>query len=149
MTFQFVDNLDSLDSLQSVFYSASEGMFLVDRKLRVKLTNPVVEQMVGKPDGDLVSLTIGQVLSCIHIGDHADGCGYGSICGDCFLVNAIKQAIKGKKEVADIAGKLPIGIDGILKRPKLTVSAFPLTYRGRWHAVTSVVDVEQVIRQRT
>lgn len=133
-------NLEDIDTL---FEQSTAGLLLVDRKLKVKRINYVIETMVGKPDKAVLHKTIGEALVCIHIGDHADGCGYGSICDNCFLVKSIRQSFKTKNPDQDIIGRLTVGIDGQLQRLPLKITAMPIMFENLWHVLVFVTP-EQI-----
>lgn len=95
--------------------------------------------MVGKTEAAILHKTIGEALVCIHTGDHADGCGYGSICDNCFLIKAIRQSFKTKSPVEEVVGRLAVGIDGQLKRLPMKITVVPVTFENFWHALVYVI----------
>lgn len=138
MTTQPPDEFSDPIALQAHFNEASNVLLLVDRKARVKQANQAAGQIVEKSLESIKGVSYGEGLGCIHIGDHPDGCGYGSICGDCFIHQAVKRSFKTKQPVEASVGVLSISSREGVKRPQWKVSTSPVSYEGRLHALISI-----------
>jgi PAS domain-containing protein len=134
------DKLDTLEAVQVFFDEIPDGMLLLDRRGRVHLANRAIEQLMQRPNDQIIKKSFGDTLGCIHTGDHPDGCGYGSICGDCFLLKAVKQTLRTRKPVQDVEGSLAMGIkDKGVVRPHLKSSVSPLTHHKRLYLIMSII----------
>ncbi len=135
------DKMETLESIQTFFDETPTGMFLLDRRGRVHLSNNAVEQLAQRPKEDMAGQSFGEALGCIHTLDHRDGCGYGSICGECFLLIAVKQALKTQQPVEAATGTLAMGLKGGgVVRPQLKAEVSPLTHQKRLYLVMSVKE---------
>jgi hypothetical protein len=100
-----------------------------------------MEQISQRGRDEMTGHSFGEALGCIHTLDHRDGCGYGSICGDCFLLVGVKQALKTQQPVAAMEGTLAIGLKGQgVVRPQLKAEVTPLTHQKRLYLVMAIVD---------
>lgn len=135
------DKIGTLDDIQTFLDKTPAGMFLLDRRGRVHLSNDMVEQLSHRTKEEITGQSFGEALGCIHILDHRDGCGYGSICGDCFLLIGVKQALKTQQPVEAVEGPLAIGIRGQgVIRPQLKAEITPLNLQKRLYLLMSVVE---------
>ncbi len=144
MNLPSIDNLETMEAIQTFFDKTPQGMFLLDRRGRVHLSNGVIEQKVGRAKDEMQGQSYGEALGCIHILDHRDGCGYGSICGDCFLHKGIKQTLKSQEPTPEIEGVLALGRKDIgVIRPNLKADVIPLTHQKRLYLVVSIVETSE------
>ncbi len=135
-----LETVQSLNEMQTHFDAIPETMLMLDRRGRVHLTNPALEEMMGRPNSLILQKTFGVALGCIHTGDHPDGCMYGSICGDCFLHKAVKLALK-LREPIDAAGVLAIGRrGGGVERPHLQTHIIPWHDKRRLYLLMSIIE---------
>ena len=142
MNFFEPDKLDSLDTVKALFDETAEGMFLLDRRGRVHLANEAIEQLTHCANDKIIEASFGEALGCIHILDHVDGCGYGSICGDCFLLKGMKEALRTRKPVEAAEGSLALGAgDGGVVRPQLKANIVPLRQERRMYLVMSLEQI--------
>lgn len=144
MNLPSIDKLETMEAIQTFFDETPQGMFLLDRRGRVHLSNGVIEQMVGRAKDEMQGQSYGEALGCIHILDHRDGCGYGSICGDCFLNKGIKHTLKTQEPTPEIEGTLALGRkDRGVVRPGLKADVLPLTHQKRLYLVVSIVETSE------
>lgn len=142
MNFLETDKIDSLDTVRTFFDETPEGMFLLDRRGRVHMANAAIEQLTHRSNDKIIETSFGEALGCIHILDHADGCGYGSICGDCFLLKGMKEALRTRKPVESTEGSLALGVgDGGVIRPQLKADITPLRQERRMYLMVSLEQV--------
>lgn len=132
------ETLESLDDVQAYFNASSDTTLLLDRRGKIHLANTALEKQMNRPNSLIMQKTFGDALGCIHTGDHPDGCMYGSICGDCFLHKAMKQALKTRVTV-EAAGVLAIGKPGGgVERPDLKTKIIPWFNVRRLYLIMSV-----------
>lgn len=135
------DKINTLEDIQLFLDKTPAGMFLLDRRGRVHLSNNIVEQLSQRTKEEMAGQSFGEALGCIHTLDHRDGCGYGSICGDCFLLIGVKQALKTQQPVEAVEGTLAMGIRGKgVIRPQLKAEVTPLNHQKRLYLVMSVLE---------
>lgn len=138
------DEIDSIETIQTFFDETPQGMFLLDRRGRVHLSNSTIEQKAERSKGEMQGQSYGEALGCIHILDHRDGCGYGSICGDCFLHKGIKQTLKTQQPTLEIEGTLALGRkDRGVVRPILKADVVPLNHQKRLYLVVSITETSE------
>ncbi len=137
-----VDQFATIDDVQEFFDNSKEVLLLLDRRGRVHLTNQPLAEMMERPDNDqIMQKTFGEALGCIHIGDHPNGCMYGSICGDCALHVAMKQSLKTRGPVEDEEGMVAIGIPAKgVRRPILKTTVVPWSQKRKMFLIMEVVD---------
>lgn len=144
MNFPPAEKLDSMETIQAFLDETPQGMFLLDRRGRVHLSNSSLEQKAERSKDEMQGQSYGEALGCIHILDHRDGCGYGSICGDCFLHKGIKQTLKTQEPTHEIEGTLALGRkDKGVIRPILKADVLPLTHQKRLYLVVSIVGTSE------
>ncbi|OQY47516.1 MAG: hypothetical protein B6242_04850 [Anaerolineaceae bacterium 4572_78] len=145
MFFPTTEQFETLESVQAFFDKMSDGLMLVDRKWYIKLVNSTVEKIMKRPKSKIIGLTIGEGLGCIHTGDSRDGCGYGSICGYCIVLNVIKYSLRSQKYVLKQKGKFAMGVGDKLIRPRLDVSTHYLMIEGQRYVMMAIHNPESII----
>ena len=134
------DQFDSLETIRDYFAQSAEALLLLDRRGRVHLASPKLEEIMERPNAEIIEKTFGVALGCIHTGDHPDGCMYGSICGDCFLHVAFKQGLK-TRHLVENQGILAVGLpEKGVTRPTLTTTIIPWFDKRRLYLIMGVAE---------
>jgi len=142
MTIPPVDQFVAIEDVQTFFDGTSDVMLLLDRRGQVHVTNQALADMMQRPDNTkAMQKTFGEALGCIHIGDHPNGCMYGSICNDCVLHLALKHALKTRAPVENQEGMVAIGLPSQgVRRPILQTTITPWRQGRKMFLIMQVND---------
>jgi K+-sensing histidine kinase KdpD len=119
-----------IDSNRQIIYANNEFLALLGLK--------TVDPILGKRPGE--------VVSCIHSGDVASGCGTSMACTYCGAVNAIlesqKTGLKSTKET-----RISTIVDEKLKSWDLQITSSPITLSGNTYYIFTVQDISNEKRR--
>lgn len=79
--------------LKAVYDASPVMLCVVDRQRNVLFANPAFTDFTGVPEGELIGGCACGVFGCINALEDTRGCGYGSSCPDCSLIDAIQDTL--------------------------------------------------------
>jgi HD-GYP domain-containing protein (c-di-GMP phosphodiesterase class II) len=99
---------------------------VMDEERRVRKVNNAVIDFTGKPERELLTMRCGEALLCLNSFDAPEGCGFGRLCGECGVWNAIKETYRTKKPQGLGEVKIPRKREGTLEDLFFLVSTSPV-----------------------
>ena len=136
-------------NLESIFDAAPIGMLLVDEQIRVRRANDSIRNMSGKDYSEIINRPPGAVLGCVHVtnGQITERhCGSEPACGECILLNTIKESIDSDHSVHKNEIQMMLAIDGKCVEPVFSVSSEPVIIDGAKFAVVAITDVTDRVK---
>jgi len=141
---QLYEKLDRKQkNIEAIFDAAPLGMMLVDEKGFVKRVNDVVAKLVQCDFSEIINKKPGEGLTCIHMSDHADGCGHGSFCSSCPIRNTFENVLSSWQATRGVEVQAEFLVDGKQVNPWLEISAEPAYINGTRHVVLAIQDMTE------
>ncbi len=122
--------------LEQVFEALPHPTFLVDGDVQVYLANRAARALAAAGESGPVRLWRrgGDVLHCVHVGDHPEGCGRGPSCETCAIRGSVGRAL-GSGAVVRTHATVELCCEGQPRPLELLVSAAPVLFEGAQLAV--------------
>jgi PAS domain S-box-containing protein len=93
---------DALTELSVIHEHAPIAMMLMDPQRRVRKVNGFAARFARRAAHEMIGMTGGEALRCLHHLDDPRGCGFGPACADCRVRQAVVETFEshtGKPEV--------------------------------------------------
>jgi PAS domain-containing protein len=101
--------------------------FVVDKNVCIFDYNAAAARLVGKNRRLVIRRPGGEVLSCLHSTEMAEGCGRAPACSDCVVRKSVRAASRGHRVVRRTA-EMELVRKGRTAKVKLRVSCQSFTY---------------------
>ncbi len=101
--------------------------FVVDKNVCIFDYNAAAAQLIGKNKRFVIRRRGGEVLSCLHSTEAAEGCGCAPACSDCVVRKSVRAASRGHRVVRR-AAEMELVHKGRPTKVDLRVSCQPFTY---------------------
>ena len=139
---QLYEKLDRKQrNIEAIFDAAPIGMMLVDDQGFVKRVNDVVAKLVHRDFSEIINRQPGEGLACIHMSDHADGCGHGPLCSACPIRSTFEGVMSSWQAHRGVEVQAELLVDGKQVNPWLEISAEPAFINGSKHVVLAIQDI--------
>jgi PAS domain S-box-containing protein len=97
----------ALADLSVMCENAPVAMMLIDRDWRVCHVNRFAATYAGRPAGDMLGITCGEALGCLHHRDDPQGCGFGPLCAQCRIRQTVARTFKKHLNQSEVEAWLP------------------------------------------
>ncbi|MCF7838692.1 MAG: PAS domain S-box protein [Candidatus Marinimicrobia bacterium] len=114
--------------LQAIYDAAPVMICLVDDQRRVRYANPAFVRFTGVEPAALHGGTACGVLGCITARNNAGGCGHGTACAECALLQALQDTLENGATHSGIERSLTIEQAG--QRREVTLLGATAAIRG-------------------
>ncbi len=123
---QYAANLE-LAAIQS---SAPVMLLVVDEALHVRKANTIGMEYgrLGIPDGPVMGP--GAAIGCLNSLADPSGCGYGPVCSECLIRQAVLDTLHTGTPHRDVENWVPVSVDGREQSRCLLASTVPLQIPG-------------------
>ena len=131
------------DNFQKIFNAAPVGMMIIDENTAITRVNNVVKKLINAEESDVIGQQPGNILSCIHSSDDAQGCGHGPACSDCSIRRTFEQVLHTETAMRDIEAESVLVLDGHEVKLWLNINAETVNIDGKQKVVVALETITQ------
>jgi PAS domain S-box-containing protein len=129
--------------LSAIHEHAPVAMMLMDRDRRVHKVNGFAARFAGRPGAEMVGLTGGEALRCLHHLDDPSGCGFGPACAQCHVKQTVLDTFATKVSKKDVAAWLPFPRGETVEERYLLISTAFLEISGTERVLVCAQDMTE------
>lgn len=129
--------------LKGMFESIPCGVLIVDKDRVVHAVNNAIEKTFGISRSEALYRRGGEVLQCIHAGEHPQGCGFSDACRDCSVRNIALNALSGSRIERRLA-EFEYRNNGATRQLRLLLSAAPIAHNKGQMAIVLIEDITEL-----
>jgi PAS domain S-box-containing protein len=134
---------DRAAELTLIYENAPFIMILADREWKIRKTNALTTQFVGRAIGDMINRRCGESLHCIHSLDTPEGCGFGPACGECTLRLTILNTIETGQSHQEVEVMMSLFKGEKIRDAVFHLSSARLTVKREPLALVSMQDITE------
>ncbi|MFZ7128260.1 MAG: PAS domain S-box protein [Desulfobacterales bacterium] len=131
----------SQTELHTIFDHTPVATLIVDRQNRVTKTNLAAMAFASRSEAEMVGLSCGEALGCLHAQDDPAGCGFGPFCKTCKVRATILETLRSREAVYEMEATLPFANGTGPEELHLLISTAPFRTPGDAMAVVCVQDI--------
>jgi PAS domain S-box-containing protein len=132
-----------MTELSAIHEHAPVAMMLMDRDRRVRKVNGFAARFAGRPAAEMVGLTGGEALRCLHHLDDPSGCGFGPACAQCHVKQTVLDTFATKVSQKDVAAWLPFPRGETVEERYLLISTAFLEISGTERVLVCAQDMTE------
>jgi K+-sensing histidine kinase KdpD len=137
----------SLDLLDKVLDALPEIAFVLNGKRQVVFANEAASRLLGLACAGVIGKRPGEIVSCVHSGETAAGCGTAEACRYCGAVNAILEAQRtGGLVTRDC--RITVGKNQKLGSLDLSITCKSIPSDDNTYLLVTIRDVSDANRRR-
>jgi PAS domain-containing protein len=133
------------DFVGAVLNAMPLPVFVVDDDVKIMAFNQAASHLLGKEPKMIFRRRAGEILSCVHSRDVAEGCGRAPFCKDCMVRDAVTTSFREHKLVRQKASMELIEEGNVNKEIFLLVSTAPIEYRRNEFVLLILQDVSELL----
>ncbi len=128
---------------RDVFDAFPSIVLIVDDDVRIQEYNLAAADLLISKRQTVLRQRAGEILHCIHTTEVPGGCGKAPFCRNCIIRDSVVQACKGRRVVRRRA-RLEFVRDAAIKEIYALVTASPLAFQDRRHALLVIEDISEL-----
>ncbi|MEJ5300759.1 MAG: PAS domain S-box protein [Thermodesulforhabdaceae bacterium] len=118
----------TLEELSAIYTHAPIAIMVLDNYRRIVSANDLSAEISGREKRDIIGISIGEAISCIHQLDNKEGCGFGKFCSECKINVAISETFKNQRGQKNIDAWVYFEKSGEKKGKCLSLSTAYIKY---------------------
>jgi PAS domain S-box-containing protein len=129
--------------LSAIHENAPIAMMLMDRDRRVRKVNGFATKFADRTAVEMIGLTGGEALRCLHHLDDPKGCGFGPACAQCQVRQAVLDTFATGVSQKDVAAWLPFPRGEAVEERYLLISTAFLEISGTERVLVCAQDMTE------
>ncbi len=134
--------------LKTIFDNAPVMIFMFDGEMRARQLNPLAIDFGGGTSAELIGKPCGDILGCLHIHDHVEGCGHGTACEVCAVRLSLQKTLRTGIPQAGILFQPSVAFGQPRTDCWIRASTARIEIRGQHHALLFAEDVTEPEKAR-
>ncbi len=131
----------ALTELSIIHDHAPIAMILLDRDRRVHKANGFAAKFADRRTEDMIGLKGGEALRCLHHLDDPQGCGFGKVCAECRVRQAVLDTFDTGTSREEVEAWLPFPGNGSTEERCLLISTAFLKIGGTERVLVCAQDI--------
>jgi two-component system, sensor histidine kinase len=132
---------DTLAELSAIYHNAPIAMLLVDEDRRVRKVNGISAAFANRPEEEMLGMSGGEALRCLHHLDDPQGCGFGPACQTCIVRQTVMDTFAHAQGRMNIEASLPFPEGRTTVVKCLQISTAYLEVAGEPRILVCVLDI--------
>jgi PAS domain S-box-containing protein len=129
--------------LSAIHENAPIAMMLLDRERRVQKANGFAARFAHRTTAEMTGLTGGEALRCLHHLDDPKGCGFGPVCAQCHVRQAVLDTFETGNSQTEVTAWLPFPRGGSVEERCLLISTAFLQISGTERVLVCAQDITE------
>jgi PAS domain S-box-containing protein len=127
--------------LFAIYENAPLIMMLLDSDRKVRKANVAATLFSGRQASELIGLSGGEALRCVHSLEDPQGCGFGGFCEECRVLRTVMDTFEAGRSHCQVEASLPCAVAGKEETLVFLLSTARLMVGDQPVVLASILDI--------